>query len=535
MIQALNTVRYRLILAAALATCAVWFGVYIQYGSLQQERQRIADVQQQLDDSVALSVLAVSLARERGRTQSVLAVDGAQERAQQDLANARAQADRALQPLGELFPSDGVFMRQLADVRRAADERRTDLDTAFATYIAIIADVNTLASRRLAGAMLKLGLPFEHVNAMRDAVERAGQFRGLVFGALASRELTPQTLMTVREDILLAEDALRRALIMAPDAAGTDLPRFGVGSSRWKSWQQEWQALLADPQGYLSKASADRWWTVATAAIDDLESALEAEERMAVGIAAEQIAEIQRKVYWAVAAMVIIGLASVAMLLVTVSRVVRGFGQLVGGIEHVTKNRDLGARLPDVGTDEFGQIGKSVNTLVATIEGLMSEREAQAELDGLTRALNRKGLDRQLAARTNPSRKTPEPFGLLVLDIDYFKKINDEFGHLQGDLVLKEVARVAMESVRPDDIVGRWGGEEFVVVLSGGTELDLSSAAEKIRVAIEATDFKLGRLVTASIGASMWRPGDNLQEAFKRADVALYQAKSSGRNRCVVA
>jgi len=530
-----STIRHRLVFAAALATVAVWFGIYLQYGSLQQEQRRIAEVRSDLRDTSALGVLAVALARERGRTQSLLAaVDEAGTR-RTEVNELRARVDARTQLMMGLFPPDSLLRTQLAGVRQAVDQQRTGMDASFSTYSAMIADVNVLASRRLASGMLRLGLPFEHVNAMRDAVERLGRCRGLLNGALASRRLPPPLLQTLHDERLLAEDALQRAVVLAPAGLDADAARAGLDGQRWKDWDREWQALQTNPQDYVQRTSTEHWWAIATAAIDALQSQLDQAVETGTSAAEAQISSIQNRVYWTVAAMVVLGLASVGLLLSTVVRVVQGLGRLVGGIESVTEKRDLGGRIPIRNGDEFGQIGTSVNNLVGTIEELMAEREAQAELDGLTRVLNRSGLDRHLAARANPSRRTPEPFGLLLLDIDHFKRVNDEFGHLQGDSVLAGVARVALQSVRPDDVVGRWGGEEFVVILAGGGELDLQKAADKVRVAIASADLGLGRSVTASIGACLWRYGMDVPEAFKRADEALYQAKSEGRNRCVVA
>jgi diguanylate cyclase (GGDEF)-like protein len=109
-----------------------------------------------------------------------------------------------------------------------------------------------------------------------------------------------------------------------------------------------------------------------------------------------------------------------------------------------------------------------------------------------------------------------------------------EHGHLQGDLVLADTARTLREGTRPEDVVGRWGGEEFLVILSGGESQDVLAAAEKIRERIAQADSPLGRPVTVSIGGAMWRPGMAINDVLGAADEALYEAKRGGRNRSVV-
>jgi diguanylate cyclase (GGDEF)-like protein len=124
---------------------------------------------------------------------------------------------------------------------------------------------------------------------------------------------------------------------------------------------------------------------------------------------------------------------------------------------------------------------------------------------------------------------------LLVLDIDHFKRINDDHGHDSGDLVIRRVAAVIAENTREQDIVGRWGGEEFVVACIDCPPQHAMVVAEKIRQRIEGCSFGLCHhvAVTASVGVAMMGGGDDFPSAFRRADAALYRAKAGGRNRIV--
>ncbi|MFO0625982.1 MAG: diguanylate cyclase [Polyangiales bacterium] len=530
----MRTIRHRLVYAAAIATGVVWFGTCLQYDSLQRERHRFAEVRRDLREARALGALSMVLARERGRTRSVTVGIASSGSAADEVRDARRRVDAEL-ALARSQPPQGPALRAQIDTARAmVDRGGEDLESSFVAYTAIITALNVRASRRLAAGMLALGLPFEHLSATRDVVEHARRCRGLVLRALTARALAPETWQLIRSEHLLAEDARDRAVIASPPDAHGAAVSLGTGEPHWRAWAAEWRALEADPQAYVQRASRDVWWRVASASVDVLERTLDAEINAAVRTAEGQIAAIQRRVYGAVAAMTLLGLISLALLLSAVVRVVRGLGGLVNGISNVVDRRDLAARVPVEAADEFGEIGTSVNLLVGTLAGLMAERDAQAETDALTHVMNRKGLDRILAERTASTHGAPEPFGLLVLDIDHFKKINDEFGHLRGDAVLAGVAGVARRVLRAHDVLGRWGGEEFVVVLSGGAEVDLHASAEKLRAAIASADVGLGRPVTVSIGACMWRPNVSLHEAFEAADGALYRAKSQGRNRCVV-
>ncbi len=131
---------------------------------------------------------------------------------------------------------------------------------------------------------------------------------------------------------------------------------------------------------------------------------------------------------------------------------------------------------------------------------------------------------------------------LIFLDIDFFKKVNDKYGHDIGDLVLKKVAETVNQSVRTGDTAARWGGEEFVVSLLGASEQDAATKAEEIRAAIEKLEFpnlpagKAGApklKVTMSAGVASSESGFTLEALVKRADEALYKAKQAGRNKVV--
>ncbi|MEF1309548.1 diguanylate cyclase [Vibrio mytili] len=154
-----------------------------------------------------------------------------------------------------------------------------------------------------------------------------------------------------------------------------------------------------------------------------------------------------------------------------------------------------------------------------------------AQTDSLTGIPNRLKLDQVLLENHNRATNEQCAYGILLLDIDYFKQVNDRYGHHAGDQVLKEISIVLTIKVRDSDIVGRWGGEEFLVICQDSdmtTSLDL---AERLRQAIETHVFPQCHSLTISIGVASYQHGDNIRSLLSRADKALYQAKSEGRNR----
>ncbi|MCF8018971.1 MAG: diguanylate cyclase [Vallitaleaceae bacterium] len=167
-----------------------------------------------------------------------------------------------------------------------------------------------------------------------------------------------------------------------------------------------------------------------------------------------------------------------------------------------------------------------------------TERKAMEEeirrlsvTDKLTQLYNRLKIDEVLEMELERAQRTQWPFGVILLDIDHFKHVNDNFGHQIGDKTLYDLSRLMEKSVREIDILGRWGGEEFIII---APKTDIEGAcvlAEKLRKKIEAYDFdKIDRL-TCSFGVAIWQDDEDPATVISRVDKALYKAKSEGRNR----
>jgi diguanylate cyclase (GGDEF)-like protein len=164
----------------------------------------------------------------------------------------------------------------------------------------------------------------------------------------------------------------------------------------------------------------------------------------------------------------------------------------------------------------------------------VSEMQRQSRTDALTKLFNRRFFDERVAFEFERAQRNHLPISLLVADIDHFKEFNDRFGHARGDEVLKTVARQLREGVRGQDIVCRYGGEEFALILPGANGAQALAVAETLRSSIESEGLLDGH-ITISVGVAS--PHDqnipNVEEFFRAADAALYQAKEQGRNRVV--
>ena len=170
---------------------------------------------------------------------------------------------------------------------------------------------------------------------------------------------------------------------------------------------------------------------------------------------------------------------------------------------------------------------------------LLSAREAlreQATRDSLTHLWNRSSIMDALTRELSRAERESSPLGVVIVDLDHFKFINDNHGHPAGDAVLREAARRMQTSVRQYDSIGRYGGEEFLVLLPGCSEAESYSQAERLRKQLTLSDIRINETalrITASFGVTAAMPGDpwTPEGLIRKADEALYVAKKSGRNR----
>lgn len=192
--------------------------------------------------------------------------------------------------------------------------------------------------------------------------------------------------------------------------------------------------------------------------------------------------------------------------------------------------------------DEIGKVIGAVetftdNSALFTVEKRASRLQEQVDQDPLTGVGSRLYIQNMLETSLMELRSLHSRFGLLFLDIDHFKNINDEFGHENGDKVLQMTANSIRYSLRVGDAIGRWGGEEFIAIINEADEKILKTVAEKLRVMILNSLLIINEQlvqVTVSVGGTLLKNEDTPETAIQRADELLVQSKRDGRNRVMV-
>ncbi len=208
--------------------------------------------------------------------------------------------------------------------------------------------------------------------------------------------------------------------------------------------------------------------------------------------------------------------------------IVRGFE--VGAVDYIIK--------PFYGAELLARIRTHIELKAyrEKLEEMNQRLYEKATKDALTKLFNRRKMNDLIEYEYDRSLRNKLPFSIIITDIDYFKKVNDSYGHECGDIVLEQVSSILMSMVRKQDQVGRWGGEEFLLLLPD-TETDGAlTLSEKIRTEIEKSTYTCEEFtlkITMTFGVSSFSEEKTGKTVIKEADLALYAGKNQGRNRCI--
>jgi diguanylate cyclase (GGDEF)-like protein/PAS domain S-box-containing protein len=174
------------------------------------------------------------------------------------------------------------------------------------------------------------------------------------------------------------------------------------------------------------------------------------------------------------------------------------------------------------------------NSSKKNLQRRTDELKRIAYVDSLTGLVNRRYLEMRLGQAHEEFSLFNTPFGVLMIDVDHFKKVNDSFGHAAGDIVLAHIAQILASNLRATDTLGRWGGEEFVAILPSADAVLTRSLADRCRMLVESSALNIdGKRISAtiSIGATTFETNDGPSTVLARADAAMYGSKADGRNR----
>ena len=210
----------------------------------------------------------------------------------------------------------------------------------------------------------------------------------------------------------------------------------------------------------------------------------------------------------------------------------------IGAVDFLTKPFSADEILARVRTHlELRGLIQQHERLIMDLREMNEKLDTLSKTDTLTQLSNRRDILTHLEAEKNRFERSGMTFSLIIADIDHFKKFNDTFGHETGDSILKEVSDLLRKNTRPEDIVARWGGEEFLILLPNTKLKGAETLALKLKDTINQRSFSIGdatHTVTLSYGVNAYQGHESIDECIKKADECMYAAKNQGRNQVVV-
>jgi len=305
----------------------------------------------------------------------------------------------------------------------------------------------------------------------------------------------------------------------------------------WDQTKTKLEALFLQPPG---SPEATEMLKQVHQAIDPVYDVMNEYYDLSMQDVQERLSSAQALGREAFVSMVGVIMAGMIVLVVMGSMVARSVLQPIAELQkaaHKLGERDFSHRVRlRNNSDELGQLGRSINLASVTLQKLYRELERRSTHDGLTGVLNRAAFDERLTVELKGADRHDRSLALLMVDIDFFKSVNDTLGHQAGDQVLQSVARTLAEVTRPGDVVARYGGEEFAIILPETDQASANAMAERLRMAVESTRVECSACgnvsLTVSVGCASRLPHALTPAALvKAADSALYDAKDSGRNR----
>lgn len=519
------TLRRKILLLGLTAILGMAFGLWRQHAYHAAELDAVEIMARNGEAVAALSAVAHELQRERGYTTYALA--GALPPT--SLTDEIARTDAALARLDRTGLTPPDFRATLDGLRRAV--AAGDLaplvarDDFSALLRVIIDEMARLARAPVATIAREEVAAHAHLVAMKEFL---GQARATVAYWIANPADDRRVLDGLtRIKTLFDEEQRKFELRAAPALREAFRARF-AGPEVKTTLDTLLMAIAAGRRP--DRLDATVWLNASTAAIDRL---FELESR-SLGLIEEQanrrLAELRGEIGIGIAATAAIALFVVALTVSTTVSLLRALQRTLAAMERIAASRDFGSRIPIAAPDEIGRIARSFNVLLEIAENLLREKEYLAATDPLTGISNRLRFAQVLAEEAQRKRRNQTPMALVIFDIDRFKHINDRFGHNVGDAVLKRLVRIVAPQIRATDFFGRWGGEEFILLLRDDDCDAAFATAEKLRALIAATHFPGVGAITCSFGVTAWHEDDTAATLLARADRALYASKDSGRN-----
>lgn len=518
------SIRARIALLAFVAILSLVAALFVQYRSIRGEVDALREQKTSYVQAQERSRLVHVLQKERGLSSALLA-NPSPERAE-ELHKQYTETDVMLEQM-----QVAELRERLLAVRKLVAERKIAWADARKFYTANINDALDMISMSVVAERSPNTLMHSAIVELAWARENMGLLRATINGIYSrgAGQLSDVTYLAAEfgkfNDHLRAFQ--RDLSLQQPPVATSEL----LAAPYTAVIGQVEEILRRGPQATWNRSNA-LWWADATRVIENFKAM---EDRLYADLfqATERaITDKEQELGRYGAASIGLGLLVALLTALTILRILRALGVLITTLDDVIRSENYSIRISgESPKDEFGRISLSLNNLLDFTDTLISDKEKLASTDLLTGVMNRRHFMEEAAREVIRADRYRSHFALIFIDIDYFKRINDNYGHAVGDAVLIHFVRVLKRGLREADQLARWGGEEFVIL---APEADLEQGyqlADKLCAEVSCSFFPGSGKVTCSMGVAEWRTGESFDALCQRADAALYQAKEFGRNR----
>ncbi len=518
------SIRARMVVLAFFAILSVIAALLVQYRDIHAELQRLSAQKQAYEMAQAQSRLIHVLQKERGLSAAVLARPSDERWA--ELRKQYAETDTLL-----LLPGIAALQQQLQSIRRQVAAGHADWLMVRQAYSGLI---ETLLQEIAAGVVSDhSGNTVMHVAMIELA--RAREDMGLIRATLSRIYARGES--TIPDVLFLAEEYGKFnghwQDFMRVGAEGRMIVETGnLRSPPYSQVIAEIETVLQAGMQARWQRPSQQWWNDATQLIDRFKRQEDVLYDGLLQSATQDVASKQQELRRYILSAMGLGVLVALLTAWTILRILRALGVLIATLDEVVRSENYAIRINgESPKDEFGRISLSLNNLLDFTDRLIGDKEKLAATDLLTGAMNRRSFLEAAKRELARAERHAVDFVLIFVDIDYFKQVNDNFGHAVGDETLVHMVHVLRAGLRETDLLARWGGEEFVI-LAPETDMDHGVAlAEKLCRSVAQTHFHQIGQATCSMGVAAWQADETLDALCQRADSALYRAKAEGRNR----
>jgi len=536
------SIRFRVFILATVTILAVIAAFYVEYRSIQDNLRLTQNILSSLDDVRYLSNLIHPLQKERGLTGGNI---NGQNNANKELMDEqRVQTESiwkqyaSVELLNDLrFQQD--FLGQLQVLRKKIDGGHSSWLEIREFYTSA---VNKLLKQMVVnvaatGYAKDISYELQALPYLAIARESLGLIRATLYRSYFQKEISP----TEHQYLSLRYGSFRDNLEMFEAVAQAHFRQTNDGFWNKNIHTDEFNnvirqiELVMKEQANLNVGSPSLWWGESTHVIDNMKALENAILNQIKRHTAVNIAYFKNRLHWySLFSLMVFG-AIILLTLFTVIRILKALSILISSLEVVEQTQNFGFRIKSQGQDEFGKLSLSINSLLSYTDKIIKDKEFLATTDLLTGLKNRRSFMMLANKELNRCERYQTPVSLIFCDIDFFKSVNDRFGHAFGDDVIRDFAKLLNENIRNHDCLARWGGEEFVILVVNSSQESANQLAEKLRQKIIAHIFGSNLAVTGSFGVAERKEKESFDDLCERADQAVYRAKSSGRNKVCVA